>query len=1469
MRKFLNLALLIFFLSKGIAFAQPTCAGAISFSANPAPVNGTYAPGTVVNYCITMNGFTQAGTNWFEGFDINAGAGWAPGSIGPNAPAPANCGGAVTGGAWIWLNSSTSSVSGITFGPGYFFDWNNNGVAGNDFGDAGSCSWTMCFHATVGNTCGASLSMGVATLSDGLAGSWASALCDGLVYTALTPAAITVSCCTLTGAITAQTNVFCFGASTGAATITGSLGTAPYQYSFAGGAYSSNNSFSNLAAGAYTVTIQDAAGCTFNVPLNITQPATGLTSNIVSQVNVDCNGNSTGSVDVSASTGVPPYQFGINGGPQSTATNFSSLAAGNYVVNIIDASGCTAVLNVVITEPPVLSIAIVNQTNIDCFGNTNGSIEVTGNGGTAPYTYAFNGAAPAAQTLFNNLAAGNYTVQITDANNCTGTLLITITQPLAPLAASLVSNIPVDCFGAATGELTIVGVDGTGPYQYSIFGGAVSPNGVFSNLMAGTYTVIVEDANGCTASITETITQPALALNASLSSQSNVLCFGGASGSLSFTAANGTPTYTFSLAGNSNANGTFNNLPTGNYVVTVTDANGCTTQANATLLQPNAALGGFILSQTNVLCSGTTTGAFEILGSNGTPPYSFTNNGVTNTTGVFSNLAAGTYNVTITDQNGCTFIQAVNLISPNALSSTIVNQTPVSCFNGNNGALTVNGVNGTGPYSFSLNGNNNASGIFNGLIAGNYNVLVTDLNGCTVTQSVTITEPSAAVSGSIATQTNVSCFGLSDASFTITAAGGTPVYSYNLAGSVNASGSFNTLGIGNYLVTITDANNCTIIVPVLITQPLALSPNLVAQQNVSCFGGNNGQINAGASGGTLPYSFTLNGTTNTNGLFPGLTAGAYTVVVSDQNSCTASLNVVITEPALALSAALISQTNVICFGAATGSVTLAANGGTAAYQYGITGTGLSASSTITGLAAGAFAFTIQDANGCTTTLNTIITQPAQPNQVTLISQTDILCFGGNTGLIEVSASNGTTPYSFSIGGTTNASGIFNGLTSGFYTVLVTDANNCTADIQVTLLQPPSTVSITVVSQINPLCNGYSNGSIAVSANGGVAPGGYNFSWNTAPPVLSSQLLNVPAGNYMVTVTDGNACTQTLNVLLTQPNFQVNVIGNYDLCKGQDSLMTFTSLDGAPPVTYTLTDLGTGTSSTGSTQNILPALTTSFQMVATDNNGCISPPMNFTVTINDVPEAIFNADITTGCLPVCVNFSSTPGPAGTVYNWSLGDGSTYSASAVNHCYNEAGSFEVGLQAVSPAGCSSFISIPDYIQTYEIPLVDFTPSPRVINQSEALISFDNNTLPEYTFTWDFGDQMNAGNVFNPSHKYLNPGEFCIVLTAENEAGCISEHKECITVLPDFHFFIPSSFTPNGDGVNDTFRGEGISIGHTDLKIYSRWGNLVFDQNSSETIEWDGIGFDQDSYTYQFTIADIFGKSKVYTGSVTLIR
>ncbi|MBY8964044.1 T9SS type A sorting domain-containing protein, partial [Flavobacterium sp. D11R37] len=416
-------------------------------------------------------------------------------------------------------------------------------------------------------------------------------------------------------------------------------------------------------------------------------------------------------------------------GPQTAS--ISGLAAGTYGVTVTDANGCTATASVTVTEPAVLS-ASATATNVSCNGGNNGAADLTVTGGTSPYTYLWSNSATT-QDL-TGLAAGTYDVTVTDANGCTATASVTVTQPTA-LVATAASQVNVLCNGAATGSATVSATGGTGTYTYSW-----APSGgtaaTATGLMAGTYTVTVTDANGCTATQSFTITQPD-ALVATAASQVNILCNGGTNGSATVTVAGGVSPYTYAWD-NGATGATATDLAAGTYVVTVTDANNCTTTQSFTITQP-AALVATAASQVNVLCNGAETGSATVGVTGGVSPYTYAwDNGATGATA--TDLAAGTYVVTVTDANSCTTTQSFTISEPDALAATTSVDTPVSCFGGNEGVATVAVTGGVTPYTY-LWSNNATTATISGLTAGTYDVTVTDANGCTTTASVTVTEP--------------------------------------------------------------------------------------------------------------------------------------------------------------------------------------------------------------------------------------------------------------------------------------------------------------------------------------------------------------------------------------------------------------------------------------------------------------------------------------------------------------------------------------------------------------------------------------------------------------------------------------------------------------------------------------------------------------------------------------------------------
>src|SRR5207244_2136601 len=251
--------------------------------------------------------------------------------------------------------------------------------------------------------------------------------------------------------------------------VAGSGGTSPYTYAIDGVTFGNSGTFSNLAAGSYTITVKDANGCATTQPVTITQPASALSSSISSQTKVAWLGNSTGSVTVAGSGGTSPYTYTIDGTTFGASGTFSSLAAGSYTITVKDANGCATTQPVTITQPAAaLSSSISSQTNVACFGGSTGSVIVAGAGGTSPYTFSKDGVNFGASGTFSNLAAGSYTITVKDANGCSTTQPVTITEPASALSSSISSQTNVACFGNSTGSVTVAGSGRTSPYSYYI-----------------------------------------------------------------------------------------------------------------------------------------------------------------------------------------------------------------------------------------------------------------------------------------------------------------------------------------------------------------------------------------------------------------------------------------------------------------------------------------------------------------------------------------------------------------------------------------------------------------------------------------------------------------------------------------------------------------------------------------------------------------------------------------------------------------------------------------------------------------------------------------------------------------------------------------------------------------------------------------------------------------------------------------
>ena len=693
---------------------------------------------------------------------------------------------------------------------------------------------------------------------------------------------------------TVTSPILCFG-ETATVTLATTGGTAPISYTF-NGVTNNSGTFTNIAAGAgLSFSIQDANACNIITgSLDISQPLE-LTGSLTARKNVVCFGGNDGTFSVLGANGTAPYTYSIDNGATSQANGtFTSLIAGNYNILITDANGCTYNMPVAISEPAKLVIAHT-VTPVLCYNDGAGSVHITMSGGTAPYSYSIDGTTFQANGNFTTLAAGSYTVTVKDANGCTTTQAVVITGPTAVLSSSITAQTAVNCFGDGVGSVTVTGADGVAPYTYSIDGTTFEANGSFTALAAGSYTVTVKDANGCTSTQAVLITGPTAALTSSITAQTVVTCFGDGLGSVTVAGADGVRPYTYSIDGTTfQPSGSFTALVAGNYTVTVKDANGCTTTQAVEITGPTAALTSSITAQTAVTCFGDGLGSVTVAGADGVGPYTYSIDGTTfKADGTFIALAAGSYTVTIKDVNDCTTTQAVTITGPTAaLNASITSQTSVNCFGDGLGSATVAGADGVAPYSYSIDGTTfKADGSFTALTAGNYTVTVKDANGCTTTQAVVITGPTAALTASITAQTAVNCFGTATGSATVSASGGTAPYTYSWNTSpVQTTATATSLAAGTYTVVVTDASGCTSTVQVTIDEPAAALSGNISAVTTSCKLTTDGSISVVVTGGTAPYTYIWNDNTTLNAsTLKGISSGTYKVVITDASGCSITM----------------------------------------------------------------------------------------------------------------------------------------------------------------------------------------------------------------------------------------------------------------------------------------------------------------------------------------------------------------------------------------------------------------------------------------------------------------------------------------------------------------------------------------------------------------------------------------------------
>jgi SprB repeat/Secretion system C-terminal sorting domain len=909
-----------------------------------------------------------------------------------------------------------------------------------------------------------------------------------------------------------------------------------------------------------------------------------------STVNVGCNGTATGSITVNVSGGKSPFQFSKDGGAtyQSSAT-FSGLSAGNYTITVKDASGCEAQKVVAVSENAPLTLSSTTISNVNCLGGNDGSVTLLASGGAGFYEYKINGGSYGNSSTITGLSAGSNTLWVRDAAGCEKSISVTIGVTSALDVTTSITNLT--CYGNSSGTITVT-QKGTasGTVHYSIDGTNYQTSPVFSNLAVGNYTVYIKD-NLCTISKTDNVISQPTELLPTISVGKVVSCNGLSDGEITSVPSGGTPNYYFSIDGTNYTaaatNHTFTGLASGNYKVWVKDSQGCVKEEIVNVSQPDA-LVATLGSKTDATCFGFTNGqaVINVLGGNGL--YQFSIGSTTYSSNTVTGLGVGTYAITVKDSKLCQTTTSVEILQPTKIILQPSITKTVSCYGGSDGEITLTASGGTGTLTYSKGSGFQNTPVFASLSAGNYTVTAKDANGCIVDSVNNYVSQPTEIVLQVSTQTNVSCFGGTDGKVTLLSTGGVGNYTFSKDGSsFLADPTFLNFTKGNYTFTVKDGNSCTKELPVSITEPTKLVVSLLKTQDVLCFDGKSGKITALANGGTSPYFYSLDGNSFVNGnattqhLIDTLRVGTYKVWVKDSKDCLEETTTQTLIQPTVIVPTIAAQTNVACHAEYTGSVTIGASGGTPAYQYAINGGGFVASPTFGALGQGTYNFDIRDTNGCIKTIQTTVSQPAQPYRISLIDSTNLSCYQNRSGSIEIANTGGTSPYRTWLAPSDTlrtATAIFTNLSAVNYTIQGIDAMNCPFTMPSITLSQPSDITIQLLEKLDVDCDYYTRGSAKLSASGshGVFTyllSGEDFQFNPIAPIGNTTGIfdNLKAGDYTLTATDQRGCPKQHTVSIISKNSAIRFEALTTLpstCLSTDgSIQLVTISGGRPPYFY--------------------------------------------------------------------------------------------------------------------------------------------------------------------------------------------------------------------------------------------------------------------------------------------------------------
>jgi gliding motility-associated-like protein len=847
-------------------------------------------------------------------------------------------------------------------------------------------------------------------------------------------------------------------------------------------------------------------------------------------------------------------------------------------------------------------------------GTPSGTITVTvpATLGAPPFTYTLDGGVPVSSPsrtyTFNNVAAGNHTVYVTDNTGCNSTITPIVVVVNGTLAVSATSTATA-CSGVTNGTVTVTVTpsSGTAPFTYSLNGSPFGSLNVFTNLAPGNYTATVHDAGGCSGTATVTVaTGPPISASATSTGTS---CTGVNNGTITVTPASGTGPWQYSLDGFAFVtSNTFTGLTSGVHFIIVQDALGC--QSNT--ITVNIAAGTNITgsaANTATSCPGVNNATITVTATSGTAPWQYSLDGSSyQASNLFTNVAAGNHTVVIRDALGCISNNIPVVVNTGAGPTGTANSSATSCSTVNNGTITVTPATGTSPYQYSLDGSSyQSSNVFTNVAAGPHTIVFQDAVGC-VSAAIPITVAAGTGPTGNAVPTATSCPGVNNGTITVTATTGTAPYQYSIDGTAYQPGNiFTNVASGPHTIVFQDANGCVSAnIPVTVTSgsgPAGTASSTAA----SCTGVNNGTITVTPSTGTSPYQYSLDGAAyQPSNTFINVAAGSHTIVFQDATSCTsASIPVTVATGAGANGTA--TSTAASCSGVNNGTITVTATTGAAPYQYSLDGGTYQVANLFTNVAAGPHNVTVKDAVGCISPAIAVTVATGAGASGTAAS-TATSCTGISNGTITVTATAGTSPYQFSLdGGPYQLISVFTNVAAGIHTATVKDAVGCiSAPITVTVATGPGVTASATSTQTS--CSGVNNGTITVTVSTGSTPYQYALDGGTAQP--SNQFTNVAAGPHTVIITDAVGCVSAPVSVTVVQGSGVNgtAASTATSCNGaSNGTITVTPSNGASPYQYSLDGGVFQPSNTFSNVTSGP-----HNVVFRDAAGCSSPPIAVTV-----------------------------------------------------------------------------------------------------------------------------------------------------------------------------------------------------------------------------------------------------------------